>query len=505
MEQGDRVLLNVNNATLIDGTSLKRNVMGRVMRPCLTIVLALFLSAQSIGWGCTKKTEITEQITPHDPIVKTTKSTKSVPAELKTIDISGIVKKALPAVVTLKTIDSLGSGFIVSPNGLVLTNAHVVNERFVTVIFNDNTTERGELLKIDHTKDIALLQILRDRKYPYLPLGDTKSISQGERVIAIGSPKGYPGTITEGVFTALRENTKRERTDIQHSAPINPGNSGGPLVNLSGDVIGLNTEVHVEQRLSERFGNILVITEKTYEGLNFAINSSDLFKFMNSKRDSGDILFVTTWEQFISDITSRIPNWEEVVKDPTFRTFLKAEDPTLKIPMGDILMASIYKLDSATTINIFEAFLSYRKMATGKWILFFNKGIEAYYDENSIRNSGQKAFTVRIKLKDIQPSGNNQAKEAVYLIDIACFTMEIIVLEADYEISTQRSLYSEVVYKYHVWTNPNRRVLGSESGFSHITFQHYVANKTERIFDIFPSGICSALKNKGVTAAQVNN
>jgi S1-C subfamily serine protease len=138
---------------------------------------------------------------------------------------------------------------VISPDGLVLTNAHVVGgARHVTLTDTEARTTDARLLGIDPDTDLALLRADAARSLPFAALGDSKRVRRGHLAIAIGNPLGFESTVTAGVISALgrslRATTGRMIEDvIQTDAALNPGNSGGPLVSSRGEVIGINTAV----------------------------------------------------------------------------------------------------------------------------------------------------------------------------------------------------------------------------------------------------------------------
>ncbi|MCX8572916.1 S1C family serine protease [Aminobacter sp. MET-1] len=139
-----------------------------------------------------------------------------------------------------------GSGFVISPDGLVVTNFHVVGEaRTLRVAMPDGTSVEGRVLGSDADTDIALVRA--DGHFPDIaPLGDSKRLRRGQIAIAIGNPLGFEWTVTAGVVSALGRSMRavsgRLIDDvIQTDAALNPGNSGGPLVSSAGEVIGVNT------------------------------------------------------------------------------------------------------------------------------------------------------------------------------------------------------------------------------------------------------------------------
>jgi serine protease Do len=153
----------------------------------------------------------------------------------------------------------IGSGFIVSPDGVILTNAHVVNNASeVTVKLTDRREFQAKVIGSDPQSDIAVLKI-EAKNLPTVRLGSAKNLRPGEWVVAIGSPYGFENTVTSGIVSA----TSRALPDgtsvpfIQTDVAVNPGNSGGPLFNLKGEVVGVNSQIY------SRTGG--------YQGLSFAI------------------------------------------------------------------------------------------------------------------------------------------------------------------------------------------------------------------------------------------
>jgi serine protease Do len=146
-----------------------------------------------------------------------------------------------------RKMQSLGSGFIIDPSGLVVTNNHVIDGADeITVTLQDNTSLKATVVGRDSAGDIALLKVKSDKPLPALEFGDSSAIRIGDWVLAIGNPFGLGGSVTAGIVSARGRDIHEGPYDdfIQTDAPINRGNSGGPLFNMDGKVIGINTAIY---------------------------------------------------------------------------------------------------------------------------------------------------------------------------------------------------------------------------------------------------------------------
>jgi S1-C subfamily serine protease len=172
----------------------------------------------------------------------------------------------LNAVVVIKTGKALGTGFFVSPAGLIVTNKHVVeSNKIVEVWYRSGEHSDGSVIAVDAVKDLAIVKV-QVKPPAVLELSRGGDARIGGEVIAIGAPEGFSWSISKGIVSAFRD--KKELRYIQTDTAINHGNSGGPLIDLkSGHVIGINS---------------LGIDKREAEGLNFAVSSEDaLFSFGN--------------------------------------------------------------------------------------------------------------------------------------------------------------------------------------------------------------------------------
>jgi len=142
---------------------------------------------------------------------------------------------------------ALGSGFIIDPSGIIVTNNHVVGEAGkVEIILQDNTKYPAKVIGRDPHTDLAVLKIAADKPLPYVAFGDSGAMQVGDWVVAVGNPFGLGGSVTTGIISARGRDIHSGQFDdfLQIDAPINRGNSGGPAFNLSGEVIGINTAIY---------------------------------------------------------------------------------------------------------------------------------------------------------------------------------------------------------------------------------------------------------------------
>ncbi|MCC6888410.1 MAG: DegQ family serine endoprotease [Hyphomicrobiales bacterium] len=176
-----------------------------------------------------------------------------------------------------RRVNSLGSGFIIDATGIVVTNNHVIAEADeITVILNDGTRVKGEVMGRDQKTDIALLRIKTDRPLKAVRFGDSDKLRLGEWVIAIGNPFSFGGSVTAGIVSALNRDINSGPYDnyIQTDAAINRGNSGGPLFNLNGEVVGVNTAI-----ISPSGGSI---------GIGFAVPSKTALSVIGQLKEFGE-------------------------------------------------------------------------------------------------------------------------------------------------------------------------------------------------------------------------
>ncbi len=194
-------------------------------------------------------------------------STKQDLSEVKataSADFSGIIEDTITKVVSIKTDVSQASGFIISSDGLIVTNAHVLSQaHYAKAQTYSGKLIDCELIGYDLTYDVAVLQV--EGTYFYLEFGNSDDVKVGEKVIALGNPLGLSFTATEGIVSAVhRPGLNDLNIYIQTDVPLNPGNSGGPLIDKQGKVIGIT--------------NFKI---SGYESLGFALESNSAVDVIN--------------------------------------------------------------------------------------------------------------------------------------------------------------------------------------------------------------------------------
>ena len=183
-------------------------------------------------------------------------------------------------------VQGVGSGFIINEDGEIVTNKHVIaGSSKVQVTLSDQKQYDATVLGIDSAHDLAILKIEAGHKLPFLPLGDSDKLQVGQKVLAIGNPFALGGTLTTGIVSSLgraldNEDGLRMEGLIQTDAAINPGNSGGPLMDSSGNVIGVNTAIYGSQTASGQAGSI---------GIGFAMPIARVKAMLDEYRATGHI------------------------------------------------------------------------------------------------------------------------------------------------------------------------------------------------------------------------
>ncbi|MEK7867422.1 MAG: trypsin-like peptidase domain-containing protein [Planctomycetota bacterium] len=238
--------------------------------------------------------------------------------------------------------DQIGSGVVVAKDGYILTNNHVVaNARSITVTFADGRIENGEVVGSDENIDLAVVRVKADGLTP-IPMGDSDAIEVGNWVVAIGNPYGLDHTVTTGIVSAMgraKESLTGYEGYIQTDAAINPGNSGGPLVNLNGELIGVNTMIY------SRTGG--------YQGIGFAIPSKTAKLVMDRLIADGKLTYGYLGVK-VYDITTDLAAWVNRTYGTRYRTLAEfVKDLGLDEPRG-AFVTGLYKKSPAADGGVAE-------------------------------------------------------------------------------------------------------------------------------------------------------
>jgi S1-C subfamily serine protease len=237
-----------------------------------------------------------QQAQPVEPVVLPTPIPDALRAGFDNEEavLINLYERVSPAVVAIEVETGAGggsgSGFIISGDGYIVTNNHVVeNANAVRVIFADGSTADANIIGADPYSDLALLKASRDG-LPFVELADSDQVRVGQRTIAIGSPLGTDlrNTMTTGIVSGLGRSLPTESNFsnfgiIQTDAAINPGNSGGPLFNSRGQVIGVNTAI--------RTSNAGVSGQPTNSGIGFAVPANSVKRVVDQLRDGGVVRY----------------------------------------------------------------------------------------------------------------------------------------------------------------------------------------------------------------------
>ena len=240
--------------------------------PGLSFLIFIFISMVSLACGVPARSLTTTQPTPAVEVVQVVPTSDTSPTTLVMDEDQVLVdmySRLNPSVVNITVylnqdgqLDSFaqGSGFIYDDQGHVLTNAHVVHGTdAVEVTFSDGLIREASVVGEDLHSDLAVLQVELPEGITAIPLGEMDNLAVGQTVVAIGNPFGLEGTLTRGIISALGRTIPALTIfsipqAIQTDAAINPGNSGGPLLNLNGEVIGVNAQIETNGTTDSNIG-----------------------------------------------------------------------------------------------------------------------------------------------------------------------------------------------------------------------------------------------------------
>ena len=246
-----------------------------------------------------------------------------------------------------RTTIGTGSGVIVSSDGYIITNNHVIeNATQIEVTTNDNKSFDAELIGTDQNSDIAVLKINGESRFPYIRFADSDQTKIGEWVLAVGNPFNLTSTVTAGIISAksrdLNDYDSKNQSFIQTDAAVNSGNSGGALVNINGDLIGINTAIQS--------------TNAGFIGYSFAVPSNIARKIYEDILEFGDVqrgLLGVTGQSLNSQ------NSNELGIDITEGFYINDTDPNMGAHIAGIRKGDIIQQIDNVKINKFADLSGY--------------------------------------------------------------------------------------------------------------------------------------------------
>ncbi len=328
-----------------------------------------------------------------------------------------------------REVESLGSGFVINWQGkkYVLTNQHVVEDaKEIRLVFKEGMTYRAKVIGSDEMIDVAVLEFTGDKSTENIPtvsLGDPESTPIGSWVVAIGNPEGFENTVTAGVLSARNRSIPKPNSEgsyqnlLQTDAAINPGNSGGPLVNMKGNVIGMNTAI------IRRNQQGVPIT-----GLNFAVSIDSVKQVLSDLVSEGEVTraWLGVWFQEVTPEMGEKFGLEngngvlisEIIEDsPAAEAGLKAGDVIVKLDGTEI-----------TGSSQFQQEIMYREV--GEKI-----------DLTIIRNQQKQTVTVTLGERDEEPEQVSAQKDTTTDEEFGLTLAEnSLELQEKYDLITETGL-----------------------------------------------------------------
>lgn len=281
--------------------------------------------------------------------------------------VEAVAASVLPSVVSIQVMTnrgmSEGSGSIISEDGYVMTNNHVVEsaqaaQSAIVVTLNDGTDHEADFVAGDPNTDVAVIKMRDVSGLPVMNFGDSDAVKVGQEVVAIGSPLGLSATVTSGIVSALNRPVRAGGSNtgesslidaIQTDAAINPGNSGGPLVDIEGNLVGMNSVIASTSRMSGEAGSI---------GLGFAIPSNFARRVASQLIESGEATQPMIGIQLISNANVAGAVIAEVSPDGPGEAAGLRQDEVItrmndrRIDSADALIAAVRSSDFGETITL---------------------------------------------------------------------------------------------------------------------------------------------------------
>ncbi|MGV0325664.1 S1C family serine protease [Corynebacterium confusum] len=279
--------------------------------------------------------------------------------------IEEVSQKVLPAVVAIQVVTRAGaaegSGSLISPDGYVLTNHHVVegsSAGAIQVTMNDGSRKDAEVVASDANTDVAVIKIKDAENLPYLEFADSDQLNVGQQVVAVGSPLGLNATVTSGIVSAVNRPVRASQAGgepslidaVQTDAAVNPGNSGGPLVDMNGNIVGMNSVIaSLSSSSGQEAGSI---------GLGFAIPSNFAKRMADQLINNGEVKHPMLGVQVDGrNLTQGAPVVKVEEGSPAAEAGIKAGDVITRlgdrpIEDSDTLIAGTRSQDFGATVTL---------------------------------------------------------------------------------------------------------------------------------------------------------
>ena len=330
---------------------------------------------------------------------------------IPTPTLSQMVEAIKLSIAYIETADGGGTGFIVDEDGLLVTNAHVVNDSLtVNVVFEDGNEYDGNVLGVDERADLAIVKLRADRKFSAMGLGNSDDVDVGDEVIALGFPLSYELgsslTVTRGIISAKRsfEGVERFQTD----AALNPGNSGGPLVSRDGKVVGVN------------YAELAMSDGSPVDNIGFSIAINELKRRLASLRSGENELFPTPtpglWSTYRNEDygyqLETAPDWslDEETEDGNATFWTEDSTGILKVIIRELRRNSTLEELADSERNLFEELSlqeSWNLLETKAFQRREERGREYYHFAYRRQSSDEYCVTdgiSRIFVSDFYPS-----------------------------------------------------------------------------------------------------
>jgi serine protease Do len=284
----------------------------------------------------------------------------------------------------------LGSGFIISADGYVVTNHHVIDDAdAITVKLTDRREFKAKLIGSDQRSDIALLKI-EATDLPFLTLGNSTNLKVGEWVLAIGAPFGFDNSVTAGIVSAKGRSLPSDNyvPFIQTDVAINPGNSGGPLFNLAGEVIGINSQIY------SRSGGFM--------GVSFAIPSHVAANVIQQLKSSGQVN--RAWlGVFIQEVDRELAKTFKMDRPQGALVAKIIEDsPAIgKLLLGDIILA--FNGQAVSTVSVLPTLVAQAEIGKAFAVKILRNGVEKIVNITLAKLPKTKDFTKKSPEKSAKP------------------------------------------------------------------------------------------------------